>query len=178
MRGLFDDFLGFGFSGAISTADAWANSNGIAYHVYLDDNAGLNAAPGIMAAVPTTTPAVDLNGPGVLSIDPDDDGDDDAIIQAGNGTMMPFAVIPGTSKDLAFECRFKISAIAASETDFFIGLGGTGACANDRSPLRHDRHAVVEQLHRVRTMGRRNHFAVRFPASQRNAGGVRDVCIR
>jgi len=128
--GLFDDFNGFGFTGAISTADAWAQSNGISYHAYVDGDAALNAVPGIMAAIPTTTPAVDENGPGVIQIQPDDDADDDTILMAGNGTMMPFNVIPGTAKDLVFETRFKIDDITVSETDFFIGLGGTGACAN------------------------------------------------
>ncbi len=128
--GFFDDFNSFGVIGGLSTADGWAQSNGISYHLYVDGDAALNANPGIMAAVPSTTPSVSLNGPGVIQIQPDTDADDDLIIQAGNGTMMPFNVVPGTAKDLVFETRFKINDITVSETDFFIGLGGTGACAN------------------------------------------------
>jgi len=128
--GLFDDFVGWGDIGDLSTADGWAVSNGIAYHLYVDSDAALGAIPGIMAAVPGTTPAVDINGPGVIVMSPDTDADDDIIIQAGNSRMMPFNVIPGTAKDLAFETRFKINDITASETDFFIGLGGLAACAN------------------------------------------------
>ncbi len=128
--GLFDDFEGFGFTGAISSTAAWAQSNGITYKAYIDGDAGVNANPGIMSAVPTTTPAVDLNGPGVIQIQPDDDAADDTILAAGESLMMPFNAISATAKDLVFETRFKINDITASETDFFIGLGGTGACAN------------------------------------------------
>ncbi len=128
--GLFDDFEGFGFTGAISSTAAWAQSNGITYKAYIDGDAGVNANPGILAAVPTTTPAVDLNGPGVIQIQPDDDADDDIVLGAGESQMMPFNVIPATAKDLVFECRMKINDITVSETDFFIGLGGVAAVAN------------------------------------------------
>jgi hypothetical protein len=33
-------------------------------------------------------------------------------------------------QELVFECRFKVSAITASCSDIFIGLAGTGACAD------------------------------------------------
>ena len=128
--GLFDDFDGFGFTGAISSTTAWAQSNGITYKAYIDGDAGLNANPGIMSAVPSTTPSVSANGPGVIQIQPDDDAYDDVVLGAGESLMMPFNVIPGTAKDLVFETRFKINDITASETDFFIGLGGTGAVAD------------------------------------------------
>jgi hypothetical protein len=128
--GLFDDFNAWGFIGAISSTSAWSQSNGISYLHYIDGDAGLNAVEGIQAAVPSTTPAVDQNGFGVIQIEPDTDSDDDIVTMAGGGFMVPFNVIPGTAKDLAFETRFKIDDITASETDFFIGLGGTGACAN------------------------------------------------
>lgn len=128
--GLFDDFDGFGFTGAISSTAAWAQSNGITYKAYIDGDAGVNANPGIMSAVPSTTPSVSENGPGVIQIQPDDDADDDTLLAAGESLMMPFNVIDGTANDLVFETRFKINDITASETDFFIGLGGTGACAD------------------------------------------------
>lgn len=128
--GLFDDFDAFGFTAAISSTTGWATSNGIAYKCYIDGDAGVDAAPGIGPAIPTTTPSVSANGPGVIRINPDTDADDDTIIHAGGGSMMPFNVISGTAKDLVFETRFKIDDITASETDFFIGLGGTGACAD------------------------------------------------
>ena len=128
--GLFDDFNAFGFTAAISSTTGWAQSSGISYKCYIDGDAGVDAAPGIGVAVPTTTPSVSANGPGVIRINPDTDADDDTILMAGGGDMVPFNVISGTAKDLAFEARFKIDDITASETDFFLGLGGTGACAN------------------------------------------------
>jgi hypothetical protein len=54
--------------------------------------------------------------------------------------MMPFNVIHATAKDLVFECRFKYSSIAGG-TDFFIGLGGTGAAAD--SGVRADDSGVL-----------------------------------
>ena len=111
--GLFDDFNAWGFIGAISSTSAWSQSNGISYLHYIDGDAGLNAVEGIQAAVPSTTPAVDQNGFGVIQIEPDADADDDIVTMAGGGFMVPFNVIPGTAKDLAFETRFKIDDITA-----------------------------------------------------------------
>jgi hypothetical protein len=129
--GLYDDFDGFGPCGAISSTAGWFQSNGINYLAYIDGDAGVMATPGVNVAVPTTTPAVDANGPGVIILTPDDDADDAVVLQAGGGVQMPFNVIQATAGLLVFETRFKVSAITASCTDLFIGLGGTGACANN-----------------------------------------------
>jgi hypothetical protein len=51
-------------------------------------------------------------------------------IHAGGGTMMPFHAIPSRMQELVFEARFKISSVAASSTNLYIGLGGTGAAAD------------------------------------------------
>lgn len=128
--GLCDDFNAFGPCAAISTAAAWFQSNGISYLGYIDSDAGVMATPGIHVAVPTTTPAVDANGPSAIVLTPDNDDNDCVILQAGGGVQTPFNVIRATAGLLVYETRFKVSAITASCTDLFIGLGGTGACAN------------------------------------------------
>lgn len=126
--GLFDDFNAFGRTCAAASGVAYYQSNGITYKSFEDDDGS------IQAAVPTTTPAVDQNGIGVISLTAGNSDNDDTCIQAGGnqgGTMCPFNVIYASAKDLAFECRFKYSSIADGDTDFFIGLGGTGMAAND-----------------------------------------------
>lgn len=123
--GLFDDFTGWGQTTPLATSTTYFQSNGISYIGY-NDTTVVPTAP----AVPTTTPAVDENGPGVIYLQSDTTDNDIAIIQAGSGTMMPFNVIPTRMQELVFECRFKVSAITASCSDIFIGLAGTGACAN------------------------------------------------
>ena len=123
--GLFDDFLGWGQTTPLSTSTTYFQSNGIGYLGYNDTT----VVPTI-PVVPTATPSVSENGPGVIVLQSDTTDNDIAIIQAGGGTMMPFHVIPTKMNELVFECRFKVSAITASCSDIFIGLAGTGACAN------------------------------------------------
>ncbi|HUW30018.1 MAG TPA: hypothetical protein VM223_00240 [Planctomycetota bacterium] len=123
--GLFDDFVGFGHTATAGSQLAYFTSNGISYMAYENDDGSIGAA------VPTTTPSVSANGPGVISLTAGNTDNDDTSIQAGGATMMPFNVIPGTAKDLVFECRWKYSSIAASCTDFFIGLFGTGGAADN-----------------------------------------------
>jgi hypothetical protein len=130
--GLFDDFNAVGFCGALyGTTAASLSSNGINYLAYVDGDAALATTTGIWAAVPSTTPSASANGPGVLAMAPDNDAGDAIVLQAGGGTMMPFNVIAASAKDLVFETRFKVSSIVASSTNLFIGLGGTGAAANN-----------------------------------------------
>jgi hypothetical protein len=123
--GLFDDFNGWGTVAPLASNVAYFQSNGITYKSFQDD------AGGIAAATPTTTPSVDENGPGVVSLTAGNTDNDDCVIQAGAATMMPFNVIYTTAKDLVFECRFKYSSIADGDTDFFIGLFGTGGAADN-----------------------------------------------
>jgi hypothetical protein len=125
VRGLFDDFTNFGATCPLSTATTYFQSNGNTYLGYNDATVVPTAA-----AVPTTTPSVSENGVGVIVLQSDVTANDIAIIQAGSGTMMPFHVIPSRMQELVFECRFKVSSIAASCSDIFIGLAGTGACAD------------------------------------------------
>lgn len=122
--GQFDDFLGFGQTTPLASSVAYYQSNGITYKSFEDD-------AGIAAAVPTTTPAVDANGIGVISLTAGNTDNDDCVLQAGGATMMPFNVIYATAGDLAFECRVKYSSIADGDTDFFFGLFGTGGAANN-----------------------------------------------
>lgn len=122
--GLFDDFDAFGITTPLASDIAYYQSNGIIYKSFEN-------TAGIVAAVPTTTPSVDENGPGVISLTPGGTDNNDCVMQAGSATMMPFNVIQASAKDLVFETRFKYSSIADGDTDFFIGLGGTGAAVND-----------------------------------------------
>lgn len=123
--GLFDDFVGFGRSCPASSGLAYYNSNGISYKAFEDDDGS------IAAAVPTTTPAVDANGIGVISLTGGNTDNDDTVLQAGGGSMMPFNVTYATAKELVFEARLKYSSIADGDTDFFIGLFGTGGAVNN-----------------------------------------------
>jgi len=123
--GLFDDFVGFGRTTPLASNVSWYQSNGITYKSFEDDDAG------IAAAVPTTTPAVDANGIGVVGMTAGNTDNDDCVMQAGGATMMPFNVIQATAKELVFECRVKYSSIADGDTDFFFGLFGTGGAANN-----------------------------------------------
>lgn len=128
VRGLFDDFENFGAVSALATNTTYFQSNGNSYLAYNDAVVIPTAA-----AVPTTTPSVSENGPGVIVMQADNTAavaNDIAILQAGGGTMMPFHVIPSRMQELAFECRFKVSSVAGSQSDIFIGLAGTGACAD------------------------------------------------
>jgi hypothetical protein len=125
VRGLFDDFENFGAVSPLATATTYFQSNGNSYIGYNDATVVPTAA-----AVPSTTPSVSENGPGVIVMQSDTTANDIAILQAGSGTMMPFHVNPARMQELAFECRFKVSAITASCSDIFIGLAGTGACAD------------------------------------------------
>lgn len=121
--GLFDDFVGFSRAAPLASNLAYYQSNGITYASYETDGGG------IVPAVPTTTPSVSENGPGVLALTAEAHDNDECHLQAGGGTMMPFNVIQATAKELVFECRMKYSSIAAGTTDFFIGMFGTGAAA-------------------------------------------------
>lgn len=126
VRGYFDDFEMFGAVSALATNTTYFQSNGNSYLGYNDATVVPTAA-----AVPTTTPSVSENGPGVVVMQAGATANNIAILQAGSGTMMPFHVIPTRMQELAFECRFKVSSIAGSQSDIFIGLAGTGACADN-----------------------------------------------
>jgi hypothetical protein len=111
--GLIDDFVGFGESSAVSSNVGRYNSNGIAYRTW-EETSGI------------VTPSAAYGGTIALEGDSGATDNDCAAIQAGGGTMCPFAVIPGTSGSLFFEARFKVSSVAASIGNFFVGLGGSG----------------------------------------------------
>lgn len=126
--GLFDDFTGFGRTCPASSGLAFYQSNGITYRAFEDDDGS------ITPAIPTTTPAVDANGIGVIALTAGNTDNDDTCLQAGGGlatNMCPFNVTYASAKDLVFECRFKYSSIADGDTDFFIGLFGTGGSVNN-----------------------------------------------
>jgi hypothetical protein len=127
VRGLFDDFDAFGATCPLSTSTTFFQSNGNTY-IGFNDLAVIPTA----AVVPTTVPSVNENGPGVIALQADaSTAEDIAILQAGSGATMPFHVIPARNQDLAFECRFKVSSVTGSQSNIFIGLAGTGACADN-----------------------------------------------
>jgi hypothetical protein len=105
---LWDDFA----SVLHDTTDAILHSRN-AYRAYIDTT-------GTFAGL-TTAKATGL------VITPHTDAADAASIQA-LGT--PFSVIHGSAKELIFEARFKIAVTTAGYQQFFIGLGGNGACAD------------------------------------------------
>lgn len=55
--------------------------------------------------------------------------DDEAVLQWGAGLGAPFKL---TDNDLAFECRFALSAITASKWSIGVGLGDVGMGATDK----------------------------------------------
>ena len=127
VRGLFDDFSNWGQTTPIATATTYFQSNGNTYLGYND----ATVVPTVPAVPGTATPSATENGPGVITMNANTTAANNiAIIQAGSGTMMPFQVNPLRMQELVFECRFKVSAITASCSDIFIGLAGTGACAD------------------------------------------------
>jgi hypothetical protein len=126
VRGLFDDFDSWGQTTPLATATTYFQSNGNTYLGYND----ATVVPTVPAVPGTATPSATDNGPGVIVMQSDTTANDIAIIQAGSGTMTPFHANPLRMQDLAFECRFKVSAVTASCSDIFIGLAGTGACAD------------------------------------------------
>lgn len=113
--GLFDDFLNFSVVRVVTSNAGTYLSNGIAYESYEDD-------AGIAQATPSAT-----TQPGEITLQ-SGTHDNDAVALQAKG--LPFNVLYASAKELVFETRFKVSAITASCTDLFIGLGGTGAAAN------------------------------------------------
>jgi len=122
--GVFDDFTGFG--GVLST-------NTGSYHSGLNRYVSYQTASTLLTNVALTpTPAsVAPTSIGAIIFQPTAGvTDNDQITLAWGGHELtpygcfPFSVIPGMSKDLAFEVRFKVSTIADSIGDLFLGLAG------------------------------------------------------
>jgi len=127
--GVFDDFVGFG--GALSTNTGSYHSGGNRYISYqtastLLTNVAFTPTPASVA--PTSIGAIILQPTSGVA-------DNDQIsLQWGGHELtpfgsFPFAVIPGMSKDLAFECRLKVNTIADNIGDIFIGLAGAAGVA-------------------------------------------------
>jgi len=122
--GMFDDFLQFG--GILATSAGQYHSGGNVYRSYQ------TASTFITNVAETATPAtVAPVHRGAISLAPTAGvADDDVMTLVAGGNIatpygcFPYSVIPGMSGDLVFEARFKISSIAASIGNFFIGLGG------------------------------------------------------
>ena len=122
--GMFDDFLQFG--GILSTSDGQYHSQGNVWRSYQ------TASTFITNVAETATPAsVAPVHRGAITLKPTADAaDNDVVTMVAGGNIstpygcFPFSVIPGMSGDLVFEARFKVSSVAASIGNFFIGLGG------------------------------------------------------
>lgn len=127
--GVFDDFVGFG--GVLSTNTGTYYSGPNRYLSYqtastLLTNVAFTPTPASVA--PTSIGAIIFQPTAAIN-------DNDQIsLQWGGHELtpygcFPFAVIPGMSKDLVFECRFKVSAITDGLGDLFIGLAGAAGVA-------------------------------------------------
>lgn len=127
--GVFDDFVGFGGVLSTNTGSYYSGANrylGYQTASTLLTNVALTPTPASVA--PTSIGAIIFQPTAGIS-------DNDQIsLQWGGHELtpfgcFPFAVIPGISKDLVFECRFKVSAITDSLGDLFIGLAGAAGVA-------------------------------------------------
>jgi hypothetical protein len=112
--GMFDDF--FGWSGLVATHDGQYFSQGNRYLSYEESSNPVSQ----VASVQTALGAIALTSAA---------SDDTSAIAWGNHLVTPynagpFSVIPGTSKDLVFEARFKVNTITAAQYNFCIGLSG------------------------------------------------------
>lgn len=112
--GMFDDFLGF--AGLVATHDGAYFSQGNRYLSYEESSNPVSRVASTQTAM------------GVIALTTA--ASDDTCAMAWGGSLVtpyvapPFSVIPGTSKDLVFECRFKVNTITAAQFNFFIGLAG------------------------------------------------------
>jgi len=127
--GVFDDFVGFGGTLSTNTGSYYSGANRyISYQTAstLLTNVALTPTPASVA--PTSIGAIIFQPTSGVT-------DNDQIsLQWGGHELtpygcFPFSVIPGMSKDLVFECRFKVSAITDSLGDLFIGLAGAAGVA-------------------------------------------------
>lgn len=112
--GMFDDFLGW--SGLVSTHDGFYHSQGNQYLSYEESSNPVSQ----VASVQTALGAIALTSAA---------SNDTSAIAWGNHLVTPynagpFSMIPGTSKDLVFECRFKVNTVTAAQYNFCIGLSG------------------------------------------------------
>jgi hypothetical protein len=122
--GFFDNFTNFG--GALTSTAGLYFSEGNRYAGY--QTASTFIVPVAESAAPTTTAPVHRGAIAIYGASGVTDNDIMSMqlgYQAATpyGTY-PFAVLPGISNDLAFECRIKVSSVAASIGDFFVGLAG------------------------------------------------------
>ncbi|HUT60698.1 MAG TPA: hypothetical protein VNA25_22870 [Phycisphaerae bacterium] len=122
--GFFDNFTDFG--GILSTSDGQYHSEGNTYRSYQ------TASTFITNVAFTPTPAsVAPTAIGAIKFSPTAgivDNDIMTLVRGGNIATpyggFPFSMIPGMSRDLVFEARFKTSSVTASIGNFFVGLGG------------------------------------------------------
>jgi len=127
--GAFDDFVGFGGTLSTNTGSYYSGLNRyISYQTAstLLTNVALTPTPASVA--PTSIGAI-IFQPAAGIVD-----NDQTSLQWGGHELtpygcFPFAVIPGMSKDLVFECRFKVSAITDNLGDLFLGLAGAAGVA-------------------------------------------------
>lgn len=133
--GVFDDFVGFGGVLSTNTGSYYSGPNRyISYQTAstLLTNVALTPTPASVA--PTSIGAIIFQPTAGIS------DNDQITLQWGGHELtpygcFPFSVIPGMSKDLVFECRFKVSAITDGLGDLFIGLAGAAGVAVSASAV-------------------------------------------
>jgi hypothetical protein len=120
--GVFDDFLGFG--GVLST-------NTGSYYSGVNRYVAYQTASTLLTNVALAAASTAATSIGAVIFQPTSGvADNDQITLQWGGHELtpygcfPFSVMPGVSKDLVFECRFKVNSIADSIGDIFIGLAG------------------------------------------------------
>ena len=131
--GVFDDFLGFGGTLSTNTGSYYSGVN--RYISYQTASSLLtNVALAAASTAPTSIGAVIFQPAAGIT-----DNDQNTLQWGGHELTpfgsFPFSVMPGVSKDLAFECRFKVNTIADSIGDIFIGLAGAAGVALSASAV-------------------------------------------
>jgi hypothetical protein len=125
--GVFDDFVGFG--GTLSTNTGSYHSGVNHYTAYQTASALLtNVALAAASTAPTSIGAVIFQPPAGIT------DNDQTTLQWGGHELtpfgcFPFSVMPGVSKDLVFETRFKANVIDDGIGDIFVGLAGAAGVA-------------------------------------------------
>ena len=121
---MVDDFTDF--NGALSTNDGQYYSEGNTYYAY--QTASTFIVPVALSGTPASVLPASVGAIALYGATGITDNDIMGMLWGGQKAApygsFPFAVIPGISGDLAFEARFKVSSVAASIGDLFIGLAG------------------------------------------------------
>lgn len=131
--GVFDDFVGFGGTLSTNTGSYYSGVN--RYIAYQTASSLItNVAFAAAATAPTSIGAIIVQPPAGIT-----DNDQNTLQWGGHELTpfgsFPFSVMPGVSKDLVFETRFKVNDISDTIGDIFIGLAGAAGVALSASAV-------------------------------------------